>query len=356
MERKELLLKLKLKNFQSHKDSTLDIEPFTVIVGHSSSGKSAVVRAFKTILYNIPSKSFIRSGTKKLEIELELDDESRITYVRDSSVSYSIGNGPELKAVGRDQLPQIADMGFQPIDIEKKKYYPQLSQQWDSPFLISFTDSEVSRLLSALSQAGKIKSAKTRMLKDNHEMQNTLSIRQIDREALQTKLVGLGDLEGQEKRLAGLLESRNKVLEAQKKLERVLALRDEAKKYESVPVPTLPENPSRLIELERNCQFSIVSYKVPENPASLIKLQKVVFSAKVGVVPDISKLKNAFELLGSLDKARSAINSIKFEDFGSLKSEQADLERKIHELSSLCPECGQILPEKSEKTPAEKIG
>ena len=342
-------MKLTLKNFQSHKESVLDIQPFTVIVGHSSSGKTAIVRAFKTLLYNIPSKSFIRHGAKSLEIELELDDGNKIKYLRDSSTGYSINGGPELRAIGRDQLQQIADLGFQPIEVDKKKYYVNISQQWDSPFLVSFSDSEVSKLLSSLSQAGKVKSAKSRIAKDSSEMASTLSIRQIDREAIQTKLVDLGDPEGLNSRLQSILESRSQIEKLSKDLSRVEELIESNRQYKLTPLPSRPENPSKLIILSEYCQLT-PDYKRPEDPTRLIKLLEAVGSRVVQDIPDTSKLTRALELMADLEKYRVLIKNVQYDDVSVIKKEYLELQHKIHDLSSTCTECGQVLPEQTQKS------
>jgi len=342
-------MKLTLKNFQSHKESVLDIQPFTVIVGHSSSGKTAIVRAFKTLLYNIPSKSFIRHGAKSLEIELELDDGNKIKYLRDSSTGYSINGGPELRAIGRDQLQQIADLGFQPIEVDKKKYYVNISQQWDSPFLVSFSDSEVSKLLSSLSQAGKVKSAKSRIAKDSSEMASTLSIRQIDREAIQTKLVDLGDPEGLNSRLQSILESRSQIEKLSKDLSRVEELIESNRQYKLTPLPSRPENPSKLIILSEYCQLT-PDYKRPEDPSRLIKLLEAVGSRVVQDIPDTSKLMRALELMADLEKYRVLIKNVQYDDVSVIKKEYLELQHKIHDLSSTCTECGQVLPEQTQKS------
>lgn len=341
-------MKLRLKNFQSHKDSELDLAPFTVIVGHSSSGKSAIIRAIKTLLYNIPSKSFIKNGTKKLEIELTTD-EDKILYTRDSSTAYTINDGNELKAVGRDQVPQIAEMGYAPLEIDKKKYYPQLSQQWDSPFLISFTDAEVSKILSTLSSAGKVKSAKSRIIKDMANSASTISIRQLDRENIQNKLLGLGDVEGQDRRLQGILESQLKATKAEQLVLRTEALNNEiASNCRIVIVSSIPEDPRSLIRLLETVESSttIKVPNVPENPKRYIELLNTLENSKTFNVPDMSKIDAALKLITRLDCLKLDIDCIEFNILTDKESELKSLEDRIHELSEICSVCGQKLPEK----------
>lgn len=45
-------MKLRIQNFQAHKDTTIEFDRITTIVGPSDTGKSAVLRAFKWVEKN----------------------------------------------------------------------------------------------------------------------------------------------------------------------------------------------------------------------------------------------------------------------------------------------------------------
>jgi len=52
---------LQIQNFQSHKDSLLEFDPgVNVIVGSSDSGKTAVIRALRWLVWNRPSGDAFR--------------------------------------------------------------------------------------------------------------------------------------------------------------------------------------------------------------------------------------------------------------------------------------------------------
>lgn len=59
-------MKLRIQNFQAHKDTTIEFDRITTIVGGpSDTGKSAVLRALKWVVKNEPKgTSFIRDGDK----------------------------------------------------------------------------------------------------------------------------------------------------------------------------------------------------------------------------------------------------------------------------------------------------
>ena len=59
-----------LENFQSHKHSVIDFdEQLNVIVGPSDSGKSAIIRGIKWVLYNEPTGDyFIKEGSTECSV------------------------------------------------------------------------------------------------------------------------------------------------------------------------------------------------------------------------------------------------------------------------------------------------
>jgi DNA repair exonuclease SbcCD ATPase subunit len=68
--------RLILENFQSHKYSEVDFAAgLNVIVGPSDTGKSAVIRALKWVLYNEPSGDFfIREGETNCSVTIHISD------------------------------------------------------------------------------------------------------------------------------------------------------------------------------------------------------------------------------------------------------------------------------------------
>jgi exonuclease SbcC len=70
-----MIKSLYIRNFQSHKDTALDLSPLvTAIVGLNNHGKSAVLRAFQKVIRNVPTgNTFITDGEKQCDITLSTD-------------------------------------------------------------------------------------------------------------------------------------------------------------------------------------------------------------------------------------------------------------------------------------------
>ena len=277
-------MKFTAKNFQIHSDLELDLKPFTVITGPSGSGKSAFIRALKTLLYNIPAGGFVKHGQKEMTITLD-----NVEYCRNPSVSYTI-DGTTYNAIGRNALPQLEQMGYSSIEIDKKKYYPQIAQQFDSPFLISFSDAEVSKLLSQLSQSGRLKVAKEGIKKSQIAISDTLKIRLTDRESLQAKLSGV-----------------KVVLESLPRFEAIAASRIALESTKQ----TLDRLRHLLIQINDNKRYLNNVPKKPTNPDSYIKVAKLVNTVhyKVPKIPAISHLSSQYSTLMQIIGLNTKIRS-----------------------------------------------
>ncbi|NLN49875.1 MAG: AAA family ATPase, partial [Clostridiales bacterium] len=75
---------LRIKNFQTHKDTTLQFcKGLNVLVGESRNGKTAILRMLRWIYYNEPrGDRFIRSGEEQCEGEVILSDGTSVQRIR----------------------------------------------------------------------------------------------------------------------------------------------------------------------------------------------------------------------------------------------------------------------------------
>lgn len=82
-------MKITLKNFQSHKDTTIELlDGITAIVGSTDNGKSSIIRAFEWVRTNRPTGvNFIRKKTKEAIVSIDAVIHKRTATVN----SYKIG-------------------------------------------------------------------------------------------------------------------------------------------------------------------------------------------------------------------------------------------------------------------------
>jgi len=157
-----MLKRIKIKNFQSHKDTELSFVPgVNVLLGLGQSGKTSVIRALQLVLTNRPlgARFFSDFAGKKgtTEVELELSEGNMINLQKQISLSkereklvrsssYKM-DGQEYVGFG-DKVPDlIADkLNMSVLNIQ---------EQFDKPFLITSPPGEVARELNRITRLEK---------------------------------------------------------------------------------------------------------------------------------------------------------------------------------------------------------
>ena len=85
-----MIKKLNILNFQSHKDTSLSFAPgVNVIVGASDSGKSAIIRALRWLIWNRPVGDAFRSHWGgETQVVVVTDELDTITRLKEKSGNY----------------------------------------------------------------------------------------------------------------------------------------------------------------------------------------------------------------------------------------------------------------------------
>ena len=149
-----MITKIKLHNFQCHKDLELDLGRSTVLQGGSNHGKTAVLRAFYWVLFNEAPHDFVsywaQKKTKK-GFTFKDDEYTSVTIVVDGHVverkrsntfNGYIVDDTTYEAL-RTDVPEAVTKLFNLADASVQK-------QFDSPFLLATTPGEASKYLNEL--------------------------------------------------------------------------------------------------------------------------------------------------------------------------------------------------------------
>lgn len=136
---------VKLENFQSHKDTSVNfVNGLNVITGPSDSGKSAIIRAIKWVLYNEPrGTDFITTNETQCRVSLTLHNDVTIIRERTSSKNrYTLIKDKEKQTYEGfgNTVPQEITNSHQIRNIyldTDQKTSINLSNQLDGPFLLS---------------------------------------------------------------------------------------------------------------------------------------------------------------------------------------------------------------------------
>lgn len=153
------LVALELVDYQSHERTRLELGSLTVIVGSSSSGKSAVLRALTTLVTNSRGTSYVRHGARLARVSAVLVGsdpvsacETRVTVLRSRDTSaYELARADDApvcytKCGTATPAAVTAALGFG----GEADTGLWLAGQFDRPYLLDQTGSQVARVLGNL--------------------------------------------------------------------------------------------------------------------------------------------------------------------------------------------------------------
>lgn len=293
--------KLKIQNFQSHKDTELEFHPgVNIIIGQSDSGKTAIFRALKWLLINKPSGDAFTSTFKEKKQKTTVILETEKNKVLHQKGYYEL-NGISFSASGigvPEQIQQIL-----------KVQDLSLQSQMDPPFLLSETSGEVSRQLNEVADLSSIDIALSNINK---------KIRENDAD------------------LKNLKELKDKGLEELEKYENIENL--------EIILMSLKEVEKKKKELESQI----------EKEKSLVE-ELEIFNKTLEKIPDDSKF---LEEWNNLEKQNQKIISIQneleeeieeFESFQSYSNSLREVSKELDEkqkqfkkeFPKVCPLCGR---------------
>ncbi len=168
----EDVLKIEIKDFQSIKHAVIEVPPgITIITGKTNQGKSAVIRAIDSALFNMGDDSMVRGGKRYSGVSLD-NGKHKMVFCRDSQgknekTAYQFDDGPTQKKVGRSQLPEVAQM-FNIRDVRMQNNTKMKINFWyqnDKPFLMDKTSGQLYEFLS-LSSCDKYTKILKKMIVD----------------------------------------------------------------------------------------------------------------------------------------------------------------------------------------------
>jgi tetratricopeptide (TPR) repeat protein len=136
-----------VKNFQSLYDVEVPLTEFTAIVGPSSTGKSAFVRAVRLLLQNARGTGFISHGEDETSVTASFSDDQHVRIRRGKRNQYELwdasGQVETFTKLG-GEVPEVVQrfLGLDPA--------VSVAAQFDPPFLLSSSGTEVARMLGSL--------------------------------------------------------------------------------------------------------------------------------------------------------------------------------------------------------------
>lgn len=183
---------IKIKNFQSHKNTTLELDKgVNVITGSSDSGKTAIIRALRWLVWNRPGGDEFRSSWG--------GDTSVTINTDDITISRSKGKQGNLYEI--DDSPFVGFGTEVPNEVQKVLSISEinLQQQLDSPFLLSETPGNVAQYFNKIAKLDTIDSTTQNINKSIRKLNSDIQYQQGQLQKYKDELKEYPDLDEIEK-------------------------------------------------------------------------------------------------------------------------------------------------------------
>ena len=177
-----------IQDFQSLEDVKLKPGWFTVITGESDTGKSAVVRAIKSVLINRSGQGFIRHGSKSASVRLDFND-AYVTWRKEGASASYVLDGREFVKVGASVPSDISEaLSLGEVTIADRKLTPNVHEQFDLPFLVMDSSINRAKILGEVSGVNVLYLASAEVRKQETSAKRLMTTRAKDIEEVNSKL------------------------------------------------------------------------------------------------------------------------------------------------------------------------
>jgi len=350
-----MIKSLKISNFQSHANSELVFTPgVNVIVGASDSGKTAIIRALRWLIWNRPNGEAFRSTWGgDTRVEIQVDDNIIVRgKTKDIPNLYSV-NTKVLQAFKTDVPEQVQKY----LNVDETN----LQQQLDAPFLISSSPGEVASYFNRIAHLDQIDTGLKSIQADIRKVTGEIQSDKDRVEELKENARAYAYLEWAEIELE-VLEKDQELL--QKKMNAWTKLKDLTKSIGEVEEEI--EQASVLLPFEKEVDQILSLHKSRKEKEEEHTALHQICETLSGIDSDLRSLNNVIQFEKEVDKVLTEINrvvnleekvrsfKVLIRDIKQIDTDLDELERNIEELEQQfhdempdqCPLCGTNLNSK----------
>ena len=243
-----MLEAIRVRNWQSLRHVDLQLGRYTVIVGASSSGKTALMRAFRALASNVRGNTQITRGASSAAITAVLDDGTVTLEYTGGSWRYRIvlagreESYTKLAGAVPEQITNI--LGIDPVPSGGTSI--NFAGQFDRPFLLSSDDSgaKVARAFGELTNVHVILGAVREANRRRASLASTVKVRQADLDRCVEALDRFRGLPARLQALKAAEEAHERAADTQRRIARLQALLDALETAErAATLVVLPEIP-----------------------------------------------------------------------------------------------------------------
>lgn len=308
---------IKATNFQSLQNVELDFGKLTVIVGASSSGKSALTRAMKAVTSNSLDSDNITKGSKYAAVSLKTEN-ATVTIERETggSSAYKVAKpGSEESSylkLNRQVPTEVTEvLGISPSTKEVESI--NFAGQFDAPYLLRDGASAVARILGELTNVSTIFAAVREASRLAKNASGLVNLRKKDQAKFLDQIANYGNVSAQAR---AVTSAEHKLVDAMKLEAELTRLRELTTLAESASaslsaikeISELPDTSALLIAQSRLNSFKTTLRDAVVARQQIAKQDTSIEQAESAILSAEQELHNTLAAAGKCPTCNQEIN------------------------------------------------
>lgn len=324
-----MLTKLYVANYQSIEEADLELAPFTVIVGDNRSGKTALLRALRALVFNQSGNGFIRRGQPDCMVEVTTSEGDLIVWGKTKTTAFYQMNDQDFSKMGGSVPDEIRDaLGIRSIEIDATlTLTPQIAKDTEQFFLLDRSAGQAARALAKMTKLDVVVQAQSICRAALKDVKDKLKVAVAKRESAEQEMKEFPDMDAWGAELETLRRKSATVAVGVVRYSRAQPLVENV--LRSIPPPLKIDSPVDTITEIRKLWKYLNDWNVELPPT----------------VPDIDEVKSLFTrwAQGCVEQqvvADSYEDELMAEgDINSNVTEESDLREALSSIK-VCPTCG----------------
>lgn len=262
-----MIKEIQIQNFQSHSDSVFSdlSKGLNVIIGHTGAGKSAALRAVRSVLFNKMKTSFISNWGGECSVTLTLENDCKVKRVRSKSKNEYWVDKLQLTSFKTEVPKEVCDA----LNLGDVSY----QSQFDPFYLIRESSGKVASHFNKVAGLDVIDTATASISAKIRETSANIKTDKKELEILDAQLIKYVDLDIFEKEVKKLERKRELYKEQVKSIGEMSSLLDEIKDIDKAI--RKQEGLSELKDIVENiCMYHTVFLKNKKEAAAVDTIVK----------------------------------------------------------------------------------
>lgn len=345
-------IKVRVRDFQSLGDVSLEINGLTVVTGANNIGKSALMRAIRGAFQNTKGTSFVRRGQSKATVEITFDDGKSILWEKGKGKgdkpTYTVNNGNPIHP-GSAVPDEVRALGVRPIQAGGREIWPQIARQFDGQmFLLDQPGSVLAEAVADVDRVSHLNDALRLAASDLRSASSELATRRLDLSNLEDEMKQFSGIDDVVTELREIEAKSSLIARVETAIQSLIVLRDRhhiavstvdsLSAIQTVDVPDarmIDEIRAMASKLEVLAEIRERLKKARNRAQSLSLIEAVVIPESVEIIDSIRKERDGLIDLGKrYQKAKDQVSRLEKADL-AVNLETASLEKLAGVLSDV---------------------